>query len=145
MDENRGVLKLFFLTVITFGIYGLYFIHKVSVDMDTVCAGDGKHTQGLIVYILLSIVTLGIYSLIWMYGVGERINTFCIKNSLTSRCTGGSLLLWEIFGALIIVGPLVAEYKMLHGMNDICHHYNLVARGAMNGGKAININININQ
>lgn len=124
LRTDRGLLKLILLTVITFGIYGLYFTYKFAADMNVACNGDGKHTRGLLAQILLNIITLGIYSFFWMYGVGERINTACVRAGIPSRCTGGSLLLWEIFGSLIVVGPFVAMHKMIHGLNDVCALYN---------------------
>lgn len=34
---------------------------------------------------------------------------------------------WNILGSLIIVGPFIYTYKLLHAMNDLCADYN--ARG----------------
>lgn len=35
--------------------------------------------------------------------------------------------LWNILGSLIIVGPFIYTYKLLHVKNDLCADYN--ARG----------------
>lgn len=41
--------------------------------------------------------------------------------------TAATYWLWNILGSLIIVGPFIYTYKLLHAMNDLCADYN--ARG----------------
>lgn len=140
MKTNRGLLKYILLTIITCGIYAIYFEYAFARDMNIVCAGDGKKTRGVLAQIIFSALTLGIYSLVWLYGVGERINANSFRRNMTSRCTGGSLLLWHIVGSLLFgVGPFVALYKRIHGLNDLCEAYN---RG--HNGATVNVNVNVN-
>lgn len=126
MKANRSVLAFILLSVITFGIYTLFFWSKYAQDMNIVCQGDGKHTRGIFARIIFSILTLGIYDLIWMYNVGERISANAHRRNIHCNITGGSILLWYILGSLIIVGPLIALHKMIHGLNDLCYAYNSV-------------------
>ncbi len=139
MKTNRSLIVLILLTLVTFGIYPLFFWHKYSQDMNIVCAGDGKHTRGILARILFSIITLGIYDLVWMYGVGERISFNAHKKGVHCNITGGSILLWYILGAFILIGPFVALHKMLSGLNTLCDAYNA---NAGRGGQTINVNIN---
>lgn len=139
MKTNRSLLVLILLSLITFGIYALYFWHKYAQDMNTVCASDGKHTRGIWARIFFSIITLGIYDLVWMYGVGERISFNSHQKGIHCNTSGGSVLLWYLLGALIVVGPFVALHKLISGLNGLCTAYNANA-----GGSAQTINININ-
>lgn len=141
LKENRSLLMCIILTIVTLGLYGLYFTYAYARDMNIACAGDGKHTAGLIKLILLSVITLGIYGIIWYYKVGDRIYENCIRKGMVSPCTGGSLLCWSIFGSLIYIGPFVAMYKMIKGLNMLCAAYN---RGQNNGGFSGNITVNVN-
>lgn len=143
MKTNRSLLVYILLTIITCGIYSLYFWYKFAQDMNTVCNGDGRHTRGILARILFSILTLGIYDLFWLYGAGDRINLNCQRKSIPCSTTGGGVLCWYIFGALIVIGPLVAVHKLMHGLNDLCAAYNAGARGSA-GGATININVNPN-
>lgn len=136
MKTNRSLLKFILLTAITFGIYGLYFYHSYARDMNIVCEGDGKHTRGLLAVIVFSFLTLGIYGFVWMYGVGERISMNCQRRGIPNNTTGSSVLLWNLLGALIIVGPFVALHQMLDGLNMLCADYNRT-HGTVAAGNAV--------
>ena len=141
MKTNRSLLVLILLSIITLGIYSLYFWYRYAQDMNTVCAQDGKHTRGVLARIVFSVLTLGLYELIWMYGVGERVSYNCHQRGLHCNTTGSGLLLWHILGAFIFIGPFVALHKMIDGLNDLSAAHNASAR--VNGsGQTINVNIN---
>ncbi len=125
LKENRSLFKHILLCIVTLGIYGLYAQHKIAKDLNTACYEDGRHTHGFFVTFLLSLLTLGIYGLIWMDGVGNRISNYSIRHGMQPRCNGDSLLMWALLGSLLLgIGPIIALYKMLHGMNDVCTSYN---------------------
>ena len=43
LKENRSLLVMILLSIITFGIYELYYIHTVAKDTNTICEGhEGK-------------------------------------------------------------------------------------------------------
>ena len=138
MKTNRSLLVMILLSIITFGIYGLYFQYAYARDMNIVCEGDGKHTRGLIALILLSMITFGIYPIIWMYGCGERISDNCRTRGIPCNTTGGSVVLWDILGSLIIVGPFIAWHKLIDGLNKLCAYYN-----SNRGGSTVNVNITL--
>lgn len=63
--EQRNIALCIILSIITCGIYGLYWIYKLTEDVNTL-KGDPNATSGGIV-ILLGIITCGIY----MCGTGS--------------------------------------------------------------------------
>lgn len=140
MPTNRSLLKVILLSLITFGIYGIYFWYKYSVDMNIVCNGDGRHTRGVLARILFSLITFGIYDLVWMYGVGERINYNCQKKRIINNTNGAQILLWYILGSFILIGPFVAMHKLIQGLNDISNVFNTFGNGPV-----VNINVNLNR
>lgn len=140
MRTDRSLLKVILLSIITFGIYGIYFWYKFSVDMNIVCNGDGKHTRGILARIIFSMLTFGIYEFVWMYGVGERIYVNCQKKHIVNNTNGTSVLLWYILGSFIIVGPFVAMHQMIQGLNDISNVFNTYGNGPV-----VNVNVNINR
>ena len=139
MKTNRSLLTLILLSIVTFGIYSLYFWSKYAEDMNIVCNGDGTHTRGILARIIFSILTLGIYELVWMYGVGERIAINSFKRNIYCNASGSSVLMWYILGSFILIGPFVAMHKMISGLNALCSNYN--AAGCSNGA-TVNVNIN---
>ena len=74
MKTNRSLLTLILLSIVTFGIYALYFWSKYAEDMNIVCNGDGKHTRGILARIIFSILTLGIYAMIWVHRTTRFLN-----------------------------------------------------------------------
>ena len=139
MKTNRSLLTLILLSIITFGIYALYFWSKYAEDMNIVCNGDGKHTRGILARIIFSALTLGIYELVWMYGVGERIAVNAHKHNLYCNASGGSVLMLYILGSFILIGPFVAMHKMISGLNALCSNYNAAGYG---NGATVQVNIN---
>ena len=124
MKENRSLLVLVLLSICTLGIYSLFFWYGYARDMNIVCAGDGRKTRGIIAQVVFSILTLGIYNLIWMYGAGDRIFFNCAKRNIPNTVSGGSILLWYILGAFILIGPLVGLHQLISGLNQLCIDYN---------------------
>ena len=124
MKENRSMIVVILLSLVTLGIYGLIFTHNYAKDMNQVCEGDGQKTGGLAAVILLSMVTCGIYGYYWIYKVGDRIAINSAKRSIPCKTSGGNLLLWTLFGGLIIIGPFVVLHKMCEGLNGLCADYN---------------------
>ena len=124
MVKKRSLVVLILLSIVTFGIYGLYWIHKLAKDVNVICEGDGKKTSGLLVYILLGIITFGIYSLIWVYMLGDRLQDNAQKYNITIKEGGGIVLLWLILGTFIIVGPFIALYIIIKNTNALADEYN---------------------
>lgn len=90
--------KVILLSLVTFGIYDLYFYYHVAKGLNVICDGDGKHTRGVGFYIGIGIITIGIYSLVWQYGVGERIRNNAGRYGANVTTGGGTLLACSLGG-----------------------------------------------
>ena len=123
LKTSRGFWKYFFLTIITFGIYGLYMTHQMAKEAN-LADKQSKDVGGLLFYILMSCLTFGFYTLYWNYKVCEKFGNSVRANGGTPRLTGGGWLLWTILGAMIVIGPLVALVKQIHLWNDSNAAYN---------------------
>ena len=89
---------------------------------------DGKRTMHYcLMFFLLGWLTLGIGWLVWYHKLSSRIGTEQAARGLPVTVTAATYWLWNILGSLIIVGPFIYTYKLLHAMNDLCADYN--ARG----------------
>jgi len=124
MIKKRGLGGLIILSIVTFGIYGLYWIHKLAKDVNAICEGDGKKTGGLLKLWLLSMITFGIYALVWMYMLGDRLQDNGPKYNQTFKESGGTVLLWYLLGSLIIVGPFIAMHIIIKNTNALADEYN---------------------
>jgi hypothetical protein len=110
--------------MITGGIYGLWRIHVLARDMNLMCEGDGKKTRGLLACLFFGLITFGIYDLVWLYAVGDRLQDNAARYNLTFKESGGTVLLWLLLGALIIVGPFIAMHIIFKNINALADEYN---------------------
>lgn len=67
---KRDIATQIILTVITCGIYGLYWIAEINDDVNTL--REDYTTSGVTV-VLLSILTCGLYLIYWNYDIGRKI------------------------------------------------------------------------
>ena len=125
MKTNRSIIALILLSIVTFGIYPLFFWHKYVRDLNKVCAGDGRNTNGLLVAILLSIITFGIYSIVWTYGMQNRLRDNASRYNAGLIKGGGNVVLWGTVGLLLFgIGGLVAMYIQIDSLNKLAYGYN---------------------
>lgn len=125
LKTDRGLLSYIVLSIITCGIYSYYFIYKMAYDVNVACEGDGESTGGLVAFILLSFITCGIYAWVWYYKLGNRLASNAGRYGMTFQENGTTVLMWQIFGALICgIGPFVAMHILIKNTNKICEAYN---------------------
>lgn len=102
----RSIPLAIVLSIITCGIYGLYWIYCVVTDLNTASGEVDDMSGGLV--ILLGIVTCGIYMLYWYYKAGGKVNKI---QYLNGRPQDGSLgilyLLLAFFGLSIVTLALI--------------------------------------
>jgi hypothetical protein len=124
LNDNRGLLKYLLLSIITIGIYPLYFFHVAAKEINIACKEDGGNTFGFLVTFLLGLVTGGLFYLVWYVLLVSRMNDFLGTKGKEQRVSVLGFLLWDTIGVLILVGPFIAFYQMLHTMNDCTSLYN---------------------
>ncbi len=102
MKQNRSVAMCIVLSLVTCGIYALYWMYCIHQDVQEV-SGNPMQTEGGMV-IVLTFVTCGIYGIYWCYKMGQLLDE--------ARGTpGGSqsiaYLLLSLFGLNIIAFALM--------------------------------------
>ena len=102
MKQNRSIVMCVVLTLVTCGIYSLYWIYCIHEDVQEVCNYPMQTTGGMV--ILLTLVTCGIYGIYWSFRMGQALDE--------ARGTpGGSqaiaYLLLSLFGFSIVAYALM--------------------------------------
>ena len=105
MIERRNIAVCIVLTLVTCGIYGIYWIVCLTNDVNTV-SGDVNGTSGGMV-VLLTIVTCGIYGIYWAYKQGEKLDFTKNNRGIPSSNSGVLYLMLQIFGFGIIAYALM--------------------------------------
>lgn len=96
MIENRSIALALILSIITCGIYSIYWMIKLNDEINQL-SGETQATSGGMVF-LLSLITCGIYGLYWMYKMGER----CDRIKGTNGSSGILYLILSLFGFGIV-------------------------------------------
>lgn len=93
--HQRSVPLCIVLTIITCGIYGLYWMVCLTDD-STEVTGMGNTSGGMA--LVFSLITCGIYSIYWAYKMGEKLDMARAPAGCSHRqpghCLSGSLPLW---------------------------------------------------
>lgn len=98
MVKERNIALCIILSLVTCGIYGLYWFVCLTDDTNTVAGEAG--TSGVLA-VVLTIITGGIYGLYWAYKCGEKLDR-AHQNKGESASNGGVLyLIVFIFGGVI--------------------------------------------
>lgn len=121
VDQNRSLIKYIVLTILTCGIYALFFLSNLAKDVNEMCKEDGKNTNGLLIAIILGIITCGIYPIIWYYGIAERIGDAQTRIGQAKDIDGTKYLLF------CLVGAFVCGFVGLYGMHLLFKGANAVA------------------
>lgn len=103
--QQRNIALCIILSIVTCGIYGLYWIYTMTEDTNHLM-GDPNATSGGIV-ILLSIVTCGIYMWFWMYKKGEQLDQIKSSRGVPSSNSGVLYLILSIVGLSIVSYALI--------------------------------------
>ncbi len=105
--ENRNIGICILLSILTCGIYGIYWFIKVNDDVNRL-TNDPQPVSGGIAF-LLSLVTCGIYGIYWAYKMGERLKKLEASNGQASDNRDILYLILSLFGFLIVVLALIQD------------------------------------
>lgn len=130
LKTNRSMILFYLFSILTLGIYGIYFFTKIGLDLNRVATPrDGRKTMHFcLVVFLFSWLTFGIVPLVWFTRMSGRAGNEARARGVNTSFGGASFWLWQILGSLIIVGPFVFIYKLSKTMNQIGENYNAQGR-----------------
>ncbi|MBP5254939.1 MAG: DUF4234 domain-containing protein [Lachnospiraceae bacterium] len=126
VKQDRDFWVYLLLSFVTCGIYGIVFMHKLTKDVNIICADDGENTPGYLVALLLTIITCGIYGLIWYYNLGNRLRNYAGTRYNLALSVGGTELLFLILFSAFTGGitGLIAQYYLIDYVNRLAARYN---------------------
>ena len=127
LKTNKSLAKYIFLSIITFGIYGIVVMSSVSNDINLIASRyDGKRTMHFcLLYFILGPLTLGIVSIVWFNKISNRIGRELRRRNINYRFSCGDYWLWNVLGSLIIVGPFIYYHKLFKSTNLLCADFNV--------------------
>lgn len=103
MIEQRSVALSIILSLITCGIYGIYWFIVLTNDVGKL-SGDYTFTGGK--HFLLTLVTCGIWSFVWAYQVGKQLSIAQHQRGMMVSDNSAVFLILTFFGLSIVVHAL---------------------------------------
>lgn len=104
MIQKRSIAVAIILSIVTCGIYGIYWFIKLNDDANT--ASNTYGTSGGMAF-LLTLITCGIYGIYWAYKQGEKIDAAKTSRGIPSSNSGILYLILTIFGLSIVAWALM--------------------------------------
>lgn len=103
MIQERNLATCIILTIVTCGIYGIYWFYSMLKELYILNGEpDNAGTD-----ILLTIVTCGIYSYYLLYQAGKRIDSIHRRFGLAPKDDSVIYLILSIFGLSIVAYVLI--------------------------------------
>ena len=96
---NRSIVTAIILSVVTCGIYGLYWFVCLTNDSNK-ASGDYKTSGGMA--LLYTIITCGIYGLYWYYQMGKKMAQAGTNNGVDIQDNSILYLVLGVFGLGIV-------------------------------------------
>ena len=115
MKQPRSVAMCIVLSIITCGIYGIYWMYCIHEDVQIVCDYPMSVSGGMV--IVLTFITCGIYGIYWAYKMGQFLDA-------AKGVPGNSSLVYlllSIFGLNIVAWALMQSELncFTTGSNDL--------------------------
>lgn len=112
---QRNIAVSILLTLVTCGIYGIYWFIVLNNDAKTASKDETLASGG--VAFLLTLVTCGIYGIYWAYLMGKAVETARKNAGLEATDNSVLYLVLQIFGFAIINYALIQNE-----LNTIAQH-----------------------
>ena len=103
MVTRREVATAIVLSIITCGIYSIYWFVKLTDEVNIV-TGQINNTSGGMAF-LLTLITCGIYAYYWAYKMGSQLDTY--ENKPASR--GILYIILQFIGLGIVTYALIQD------------------------------------
>ncbi len=125
IKDDRSIIKLLLLDIITLGIYEFYFIHKLRKDINELCLYDEDELSGIGTYILYSVFTLGIYQIFYWRRAGEMLAREIRRKNLYADISGGFIMLCFILKYFSFrIATIIGFKKIIDATNELAGEYN---------------------
>ena len=127
LNTSRSLLKFILLSIITLGIYSLFFYAGIAHDVNlTASRYDGKKTMSYwLLAFIIGPITLGIGTLVWFHRLSNRLGSELSRRGIAYSFDASTFWLWNVLGSLIAVGPFIYLHKLAKASNLVNESYNV--------------------
>ncbi len=112
MLTNRSVATVIILTIVTCGIYGIYWVYKTAEELER----EGQSGSGLgspVVILLLCLLTGGIGYLIFGMVEDQNLNNIRMKKGIPATDNKVLYMILGLFIPIVLVGLIQNDMNQL--------------------------------
>ena len=106
--EYRDIAIAIILSIVTCGIYGIFWIISLTNDANKVADRPTDTSGGMV--ILLTLITCGIYGIYWNYKMGQKIYEAGQRYNKSISDNSVLYLVLSLFGLQIVNYALMQSY-----------------------------------
>ena len=125
LKTNRQMWKQMLFSILTLGLYAIFFFIPFSFDIDKVSSRhDGEKTMNYLWAHILAIFTFSIVVDIWHFHIASRVENALSVREINYDFGTKDFWLWFILGSFVLIGPFIYFHKLCTAMNLLCEDYN---------------------
>ena len=131
LKTDRSLLKYIIFSILTCGIYSIFFYTGIADDINRVASGrDGKKTTHYcLMTFVLAPITCSINAFYWWHTISDRIGEEARARGIYTDFSATTFWLWQLVGAVLCgIGPFIYIHKLCKVMNEINYSYNQYGR-----------------
>ena len=106
MVKRKDVAVAIILTIVTCGLYGLYWFVSLTNDLNELTDKNGTSGGMALVF---SLVTCGLYTFYWMFKSGEKVDILRRNRGESGEYTSIIYLVLALFGLSIVSYALIQD------------------------------------
>ena len=93
---KRNPAICFILSLVTFGIYGLYWMVQLNNDVQYMSQTPKPNSGGKVIG--LTLITCGLYGIYWAYNMGTQLDGVCEAYQMPTQSRGVLYLVLHVLG-----------------------------------------------
>ncbi len=109
---ERNPITVILLTIITCGVYGIYWYYLVSKEIN---AALGEERINFVLYFLVGILCFPLI-FVGMYKIDEAVVELQTRAGLPSK---SNFILWIILSFIGGVGGIIMQYQVQEALNEL--------------------------
>lgn len=117
------------VTAFTANLYRVHFFYSLSLDINTLCEGDGQETESYLQALVLSMLTFGLYQIYWIYKLAQRLRVNSPRYGYKMMETGKEIVILHVFSYTYI-----STWELIKNVNRISKVYNQNGLAKVVGG-----------
>lgn len=117
---KRSVVLSIIYTVITFGIYGMFWQFEITKETNGICDDDSGFSPFWVIFFTL--ITFGIYGVYWGYKIGKKQNKYYYEHFKLETSYSVIYLALLLVNFLLPLLSLVCYAIMQAKINELLHY-----------------------